>query len=115
MENHHQQFEDEEEIEVKNTYSEVEEEPPKLTIMLLLTAFVIILGSFQYGFAIGVLNTPKEAISGLKTFTNQNQTINETILNECLPTSFYTPCVQMEPIQWNIFVSSFIVTALVGI
>eukprot|EP01080_Neovahlkampfia_damariscottae_P001664 gene1664-434_t len=105
-----------------NSESEIpieEQKPATLNLVLLFTGFVIILGSFQYGFAIGVLNTPKEAISGIKPFTNENQTyLNHT--TECGNNPIFNisntfqPCVHMEPIQWNIFVSSFIVTALIG-
>jgi hypothetical protein len=85
--------------------------------ILIFSTMVITMGSFQFGYTIGVLNIPKEAISGLKKDTIQGNTTNITstfFKNSCDSEEFFKPCVKMEPIEWNIFVSSFLVSSLIA-
>jgi SP family facilitated glucose transporter-like MFS transporter 1 len=79
--------------------------PPKskwyheITIWLLFAVFTIVLGSFSFGFVVGVLNSPEEAI----------RKCNTTMSDE-----FFPPCVQMGDVEWTAAIVMFPVGALFG-
>lgn len=72
----------------------------KITYTLIFTVFVISLGSFQFGYNIGVINSPQAAISGKG-------------LN-CTTDGFFKPCVPMSDPQYGVFVSITFIGALIG-
>jgi SP family facilitated glucose transporter-like MFS transporter 3 len=75
----------------------------RITFFLLFAAFVITLGSFQFGYNIGVTNSPQEAISGGKGNSSA-----------CDVTDFFKPCVYMDSTLYSVFVSIFVLGALIG-
>eukprot|EP00818_Percolomonas_sp_WS_P008291 CAMPEP_0117435774 /NCGR_PEP_ID=MMETSP0759-20121206/656_1 /TAXON_ID=63605 /ORGANISM="Percolomonas cosmopolitus, Strain WS" /LENGTH=1532 /DNA_ID=CAMNT_0005227335 /DNA_START=583 /DNA_END=5184 /DNA_ORIENTATION=+ len=73
----------------------------EVTPWLCFTAFVAVMSSFQFGYSIGVINTPKEAIS---------QCEQSSVLYRWI----FPDCVEMSDFQWSVMVSMQTVGGLIG-
>jgi MFS family permease len=104
------------------TYNNFGSEPSqKFTFILLFSALVMVLSSFQFGYTISVINSPEQAITGIvknktleNTFSNFHFNTSLPPTSNCDTGEFFQPCIQQTSLQWSIFVSSFIVSALLG-
>lgn len=74
----------------------------KTTFILIFSCLVISLGSFQFGYNLGVINSPEAAIRG--NYPNA----------DCSKNSFFQECVKMDELQYSIFVSILVLGALGG-
>ncbi|TPX32056.1 hypothetical protein SmJEL517_g04762 [Synchytrium microbalum] len=70
------------------------------SLMLLLCVTVAALSTFQFGFASGVINQPRDAITVCKEIEAPNQ-----VLPNCIP---------MNDIEWGLFVSLFLLGGILG-
>lgn len=88
---------------LQNKPQTVTQETGRLTLYLIFSIMVVVLGSFQYGYNVSVTNTPQEVISN-------NNNMTET----CENGNFIQPCVQMDRFMYTTFSSSALLGALVG-
>lgn len=95
-----------------NQIASNEPKKQKVTLYLLFAAFVICLGSFQFGYNVGVTNAPQEAISGFSPGLNITQ--NVTLCDDLGDGMFFKPCVWMDKFMYSVFVSVFVLGALIG-
>lgn len=82
---------------------EVKTLPPKkwyhgITLFLLFSALVAVLGSFLFGMVIGIMNSPFEAITICNTTSNE----------------IFQPCIPMQEYQWTLVIVGFPIGALFG-
>lgn len=73
----------------------------EITPWLIFASFVAVLTSFQFGYSIGVTNTPEDAISNC----NESSIYTRWIFPDCIP---------MNKIQWSILVSAQTLGGLFG-
>ncbi|KAG0360596.1 hypothetical protein BGZ54_009462 [Gamsiella multidivaricata] len=85
------------------------------TPALLLNALSIVLGSFQYGYHIGELNSPQEVITTCPEPLYPNPSTNGAHLNDWIePGGSLPTCIPMSNSEWSVLVATLTLGGLLG-
>jgi len=81
-------------------------------IYLIFVCLVFVLSSFQFGYATGVVNSPREYIQCGNTTNGTMPKHPEPV--EPIEPGFFKECIAMSDVQWAIMIAIFTVGGLLG-